>query len=111
MQVKKKTVTSICWNPKYNDMFAVGYGSYDFLKQQSGMVHCFTLKNPSFPEYTFYCDSGVMCCDFHPDHPSLLAVGLYDGSIQVSDLARAEFEKLCGKEVITHRSSKTWLWV
>lgn len=29
---RKKHVTSICWNPKYSDLFAVGYGSYDFLK-------------------------------------------------------------------------------
>jgi dynein intermediate chain 1 len=29
---RKKHVTSICWNPRYGDLFAVGYGSYDFLK-------------------------------------------------------------------------------
>ncbi len=29
---RKKHVTSINWNPKYQDLFAVGYGSYDFLK-------------------------------------------------------------------------------
>jgi dynein intermediate chain 1 len=29
---RKKHVTSICWNPRYSDLFAVGYGSYDFLK-------------------------------------------------------------------------------
>jgi dynein intermediate chain 1 len=29
---RRKNVTSICWNPKYKDLFAVGYGSYDFLK-------------------------------------------------------------------------------
>jgi len=29
---KNKHVTSIQWNPKYKDLFAVGYGSYDFLK-------------------------------------------------------------------------------
>jgi dynein intermediate chain 1, axonemal len=29
---RKKQVTSICWNPRYKDLFAVGYGSYDFLK-------------------------------------------------------------------------------
>lgn len=100
-KVKKKTVTSICWNPKYTDMFAVGYGSYDFLKQQSGMIHCFTLKNPSFPEYTFFCDSGVMCCDFHKDYPSLLCVGLYDGAIQVFDVRQSS------KKPIYHSTVKT----
>lgn len=32
-KAKRRQVTSLCWNPRYNDMFAVGYGSYDFLKQ------------------------------------------------------------------------------
>ena len=68
---KKKTVTSICWNPKYNDLFAVGYGSYEFLKQGTGMIHCWSLKNWSYPEFTFSTESGVMCIDFHKQHSSV----------------------------------------
>lgn len=30
---KKLSVTAVVFNPEYNDMFAVGHGSYDFLKQ------------------------------------------------------------------------------
>lgn len=48
---RKKHVTSICWNPRYMDLFAVGYGSYDFLKQSTGLICCYTIKNPTFPEY------------------------------------------------------------
>lgn len=48
---RKKHVTSICWNPRYKDLFAVGYGSYDFLKQSTGLICCFTIKNPTFPEF------------------------------------------------------------
>jgi len=29
---KRKNVTAMCWNPRYKDMFAVSYGSYEFLK-------------------------------------------------------------------------------
>ena len=29
---RKKHVTSICWNPKYKDLFAIGLGSYEFMK-------------------------------------------------------------------------------
>ena len=47
---KRKQVTSICWNPRYPDLFAVGYGSYDFMRQGSGMICCFSLKNTSHPE-------------------------------------------------------------
>lgn len=85
-QTKKKTVTALCFNPGYNDMFTVGYGSYDFSKQGGGGISCFTLKNPSFPEYQFLTESGVMCVDFHADATNLMAVGFYDGSVAVYDM-------------------------
>ncbi|KAK3240083.1 Dynein, 78 kDa intermediate chain, flagellar outer arm [Cymbomonas tetramitiformis] len=85
-RAKRKHVTSICWNPEYHDLFAVGYGSFDFLKQSTGLICCYSLKNPSHPEYTFTTESGVMCLDFHPQHSSLLAVGLYDGTVMVYDV-------------------------
>lgn len=83
---KRKQVTALAWNPRYPDLFAVGYGSYDFMRQGSGMVCCFSLKNTSNPEYIFYPESGVMCLDFHPNHSSLLAVGCYDGTVMVYDV-------------------------
>jgi dynein intermediate chain 1 len=52
-------VTALCWNPRYADLFAVGYGSYDFMRQGSGMLCCFSLKNTSNPEYIFSTESGV----------------------------------------------------
>jgi dynein intermediate chain 1, axonemal len=85
-RAKKKQVTAIAWNPRFADLFAVGYGSYDFLKQGSGVVCCYSLKNASHPEFTFTTESGVMCLDFHPQHPALLAVGCYDGTVIVYDV-------------------------
>jgi len=85
-RTKRKQVTSLCWNPNYPDLFAVGYGSYDFMRQGSGMVCCFSLKNTSHPEYMFSTESGVMCLDFHPHHHSLLSVGCYDGTVMVFDV-------------------------
>jgi len=49
-------------------LFAVGYGSYDFLKETSGLICCYTIKNPTWPEYYFTTESGVMCLDFHKKH-------------------------------------------
>lgn len=89
---RRKQVTSICWNPKYKDLFAVGYGSYDFLKETSGLICCYTIKNPTWPEYSFTTESGVMCLDFHIQNPALLAVGLYDGTVMVFDI-RAKSNK------------------
>lgn len=56
----KNKVTSLCWNPRYNDVFAVGYGSYDFTRQGTGIVCCFSLKNTSYPEYVISTESGCL---------------------------------------------------
>jgi dynein intermediate chain 1 len=85
-RTKRKQVTTLCWNPSYPDLFAVAYGSYDFMRQGSGMVCCFSLKNTSHPEYMFSTESGVMCLDWHPNYRSLLAVGCYDGTVMVFDV-------------------------
>lgn len=55
----------------------------DFVKQTNGMILIYTLKNPSYPEYMYQTESGVMCLDIHPEHPYLVAVGFYDGSVGV----------------------------
>ncbi|EKG07318.1 dynein intermediate chain, putative [Trypanosoma cruzi] len=95
-KVKHRAVTSISLNNRYKDLFAVGFGSYDFQRQGKGSIHCFTLKNtvptlsgvqiPAHPEFSFNLESGVMCLAFHPEETALLACGLHDGSVCVFDL-------------------------
>ena len=64
---RKKHVTALSWNPKFHDLFAVGYGYYEFQKGTgTGLVCCYSLKNTNFPEYSFTTESGVMCLDWHP---------------------------------------------
>jgi len=84
---KKKHVTSISWNPKYKDLFAISLGSYDFAKQKAGQILVWSIKNVTFPEYKYESlPTGVMCLDWHPESPSLLAAGLYDGTVVVYDV-------------------------
>ncbi|XP_073412793.1 dynein axonemal intermediate chain 1 isoform X2 [Dendrobates tinctorius] len=85
-KAKRLAVTALCWNPKYKDLFAVGHGSYDFMKQTRGLLLLYSLKNPSYPEYIFSTDSGIMCLDIHKDHPYLVAVGFYDGNVAIFNL-------------------------
>ncbi|XP_058301465.1 dynein axonemal intermediate chain 1 isoform X1 [Hylobates moloch] len=87
-KAKRLSITALCWNPKYRDLFAVGHGSYDFMKQSRGMLLLYSLKNPSFPEYMFSSDSGIMCLDIHVDHPYLVAVGHYDGNVAIYNLKK-----------------------
>mmetsp|Transcript_126133 Transcript_126133/g.251914 ORF Transcript_126133/g.251914 Transcript_126133/m.251914 type:complete len:673 (-) Transcript_126133:117-2135(-) len=91
-KAKRKQVTSIKWNPKYKDLCAVGFGSYEFLRQGTGVICCYSLKNTRSPEYVFNTDAGVCSLDWHPSHPAVLAVGLYDGTVLVYDV-RARTKK------------------
>ena len=83
---KRMTVTAISWCPKYQDLFAVGHGSYDFLKQMAGMICFYSLKNPSFPEHVYTTEHGVMCLDIHSSYSHLIVVGFYDGCVGVFNL-------------------------
>ena len=46
---KKRHVTSICWNPRYPDLFAVSIGSYSFAKNRAGQILIWSLKNTEHP--------------------------------------------------------------
>eukprot|EP00918_Siedleckia_nematoides_P049891 GHVU01109260.1.p1 GENE.GHVU01109260.1~~GHVU01109260.1.p1 ORF type:complete len:711 (+),score=130.97 GHVU01109260.1:17-2149(+) len=91
-KAKKLAVTALAWSPKYKDLFGVGYGSYDFSKQLNGMLLFYSLKNPSYPEYVYTTESGVMCIDIHKEHPYLVAVGFYDGSVGVFNIVENKTE-------------------
>ncbi|RTG80868.1 dynein intermediate chain 1, axonemal [Schistosoma bovis] len=82
-KARKLAVTSLCWSSQYSDLFAVGHGSYDFLKQSNGLICAYTLKNPSYPEYYLETESGVLSLDLHPSLPYMLCVGFYDGAVGV----------------------------
>jgi len=56
------------------------------------VICCYSLKNTRFPEYVFNTDAGVCSLDWHPQHPAVLAVGLYDGTVLVYDV-RARTKK------------------
>ncbi|XP_078265846.1 dynein, axonemal, intermediate chain 1, paralog 2 isoform X3 [Rhinoraja longicauda] len=85
-KIKKLSVTGMCWNPRYHDLFAVAHGSYDFMKQNRGMLLVHSLKNPLYPEYQYSTESSILCLDFHISYPHLIVVGFYDGNVAVYNL-------------------------
>lgn len=93
-----RTVTCLRWNPQFSDLLAVGYGSYDFNhvrdrknddpQASQGYLCCFSLKCPSYPQYVFRPPASVTTLQWHPQHPTLLAVGLHDGTVCVYDVRK-----------------------
>ncbi|XP_071380153.1 dynein axonemal intermediate chain 4, partial [Centroberyx affinis] len=76
-------ISSMAWNKKNPDLLAVGYGGFDFRNQKPGLVCCWSLKNTTWPERVFYCESGVTSVDFSDKNPNQLAVGMYDGTVAI----------------------------
>jgi dynein intermediate chain 1 len=102
-RIKNRSVTALCWNTKFEDLFAVGYGSYDFPskkedkgelentndeQQENGYIYVFSIKNNFFPEVKYTTESGVLCLDFHPKEFSYLVAGFYDGTVGVFDISQ-----------------------
>ncbi|XP_057194414.1 dynein axonemal intermediate chain 4 [Triplophysa rosa] len=85
-----RNVSSMAWNKRNPDLLAVGYGQFDFKDQNSGLVCCWSLKNPTWPERIFHCDSGVTALDFSSYNASQLAVGMYDGSVSIYNVQSTE---------------------
>ena len=104
-RIRNRSVTALCWNTKFEDLFAVGYGSYDFPKRkedkgdleernddmmESGYIYVFSVKNNFFPEVKYTTETGVLSLDFHPKDYSLLVAGMYDGTVCVYDISKKQ---------------------
>lgn len=102
----RQTVTAVVWNKQFPDLFAVGFGSYDFItntRSGTGLVCCYSLKNAAHPEYTFETPSGVMSLDWHPTLSPLLVAGLHDGSVCVFDARKGGNKPLYSSSTPTSR--------
>ncbi|KAK1164200.1 WD repeat-containing protein 78 [Acipenser oxyrinchus oxyrinchus] len=78
-----RNVSSMAWNKKHVDLLAVGYGKFDFQEQKEGLVCCWSLKNPMWPERIYHCSSDVTTLDLSTANANLLAVGMHDGTIAI----------------------------
>ncbi|XP_055843793.1 dynein axonemal intermediate chain 4 [Episyrphus balteatus] len=86
---ERHAVSCMSWCPSNGDILAVGYGVYTCAPNYSpkrGYVCIWSIKNPVNPEKLFEYNSSVVSVEFSPYRPQLLAIGLYDGSVEVRDI-------------------------
>ncbi|XP_037621977.1 dynein intermediate chain 4, axonemal-like [Sebastes umbrosus] len=76
-------ITSMAWNKENQDLLAVSYDDCTSCNNKPGLICCWTLKNPTWPERVFNCHSRVTCLDFSASNPGQLAVGMYDGTVAI----------------------------
>ncbi|XP_016519756.1 WD repeat-containing protein 78 [Poecilia formosa] len=83
-------VVSLSLSLSLSDLLAVGYGETDYRNHGPGLVCCWSIKNPTWPERIINCDSAVTTVDFSSISPGQLAVGMCDGSIAIHNMQSAD---------------------
>ncbi|GIQ86569.1 hypothetical protein KIPB_008447, partial [Kipferlia bialata] len=97
-ETKGKTVTCMDWHPTYEDLFAAGYGTYQFQASTTSSgshIALFSLKNPYHPEILIPVHTHVQSIAWHPARLDCLVAGFYDGTVavfEVSPLSRVSQE-------------------
>ena len=84
-----KEVVDMSWCHENGDLLAVAYGVYNYRDSKhriSGAVLVWSIKNPINPERRYRYKIPVTAVNFSKMTPQLLAVALYDGTIEVLDI-------------------------
>ncbi|XP_017010524.2 dynein axonemal intermediate chain 4 [Drosophila takahashii] len=105
---ERKAVSDIDFCRSNGDIVAVAYGLYSFSSQHvptSGSVFLWSIKNPGEPERAYYYDVPVTAISFSPFLASLLAIGLYDGSVEVRDVSSLQDMPIAVSQRISSPSS------
>lgn len=84
-----KDVVDMSWCCDNGDLLAIAYGTYNYRDSKhrtSGAVLIWSIKNPVNPERRFRYKVPVTSVEFSQMNPQLLAVALYDGTVEVIDI-------------------------
>ncbi|XP_012251317.1 dynein axonemal intermediate chain 4 [Athalia rosae] len=81
------SVACFCWNYVNRDVLAVGYGPINNQEGRQGLVMIWTAKNPHRAGRWHYFNSPISALDWSRNRPNLLAIGFYDGVLQVIDIS------------------------
>ncbi|TPX31262.1 hypothetical protein SmJEL517_g05370 [Synchytrium microbalum] len=82
-----RSVNYIAWNGQNQNVLAIAYGEAKHNPDAApGLILCWSLKNPEWPERIYPAKSPVTALDFSNANPCLLAAGYMDGRIAVYDV-------------------------
>eukprot|EP00117_Sycon_ciliatum_P012213 scpid29622/ scgid3530/ WD repeat-containing protein 78 len=94
VETEGRNVSCLSYNKLNEDILAVGYGEFTFGEQSTGLICCWTRQNPVRPSRLYKVPKDVMSLDFSKLHPSILACGLYDGTIHVYNIREDTVEPI-----------------
>lgn len=89
VETSDKDVVDMSWCKDNGDLLAIAYGVYNYRDSRhrtSGAVLVWSIKNPVNPERRYSYNIPVTAVEFSQMNPQLIAVALYDGTIEVIDI-------------------------
>ncbi|XP_037944775.1 dynein intermediate chain 4, axonemal [Teleopsis dalmanni] len=109
-------VADMSWCPCNGDIIAVAYGIYGYkeeLQQQSskkGYICIWNIKNPVNPERCYNYNVPVMSVEFSTYRANLIAIGLYDGCVQIRNVMEPDLPPIAiSKRNISPVVTLKWL--
>lgn len=92
-------ISNFCWNCINKNILAVGYGpknnnnlsekdKKNRTKLINGYVLIWCMKNPSQPDRIYEFNESISDLNWSKKHPNQLAIGFYDGSINIIDVSK-----------------------
>lgn len=66
----------------------MGYGKRNGESQDAGIVCCWSLKNPVYPEKIYEFDKPILCLDFSKSNANILIAGSHEGYIYTLDISQ-----------------------
>lgn len=68
----------------------MGYGKWNDIKSSNvkGIICCWSLKNPVYPERMYEFDKPITCLDFSKTNSNILIAGNYGGVIYILDITQ-----------------------
>ncbi|XP_054088180.1 dynein axonemal intermediate chain 4 isoform X2 [Zeugodacus cucurbitae] len=91
---RRKAISAMSFCQGNGDLIAVAYGFYSDASKvtvPNGNVCVWSMKNPQNPERIYSYPVPVSAVEFSPFLPFLIAVGLYDGSVQVRNISKPDY--------------------
>lgn len=84
-----RPVTQMTWNKSNDDIIGIAYRDSKTNPDASqGLILCWSLKNPEWPERIYRTNSPVTSIDFSRSNSNLLAAGFKDGRISIYDVRK-----------------------
>ncbi|XP_018802648.1 PREDICTED: WD repeat-containing protein 78-like isoform X1 [Bactrocera latifrons] len=91
---RRKAIAALSFCHGNGDLIAVAYGFYSDAAKvtvPNGNVCVWSMKNPQNPERQYSYPVPVSAVEFSPFLPFLLAIGLYDGTVQVRNITKPDY--------------------